>query len=249
MSNYNTTQLNPDTTFERHVYHRDQFAHFLRWTHVLNLAKIGMKVLDAGCGSGNLYEVFYRNRFSPTRFVGVDVRGQTIKKNQEKFPKVEWETKDLVNDELPKDDWDVITSFEVIEHIGKTNADKFLRNIKNVMNDKTTFLLSTPCYDAKVGAADNHTYDCGDGNGVIPQEHTYEDLKKLLEEHFIIEAHYGTFASIKDYKDLLTGWQLEMFEKLKDYYDSNILSVMMAPFFPAQARNVLWKLKLKPKTV
>ena len=26
---YNTTELDPDTTFERHVYHRDQFAHYL----------------------------------------------------------------------------------------------------------------------------------------------------------------------------------------------------------------------------
>jgi len=156
---------------------------------------------------------------------------------------------DLVNQLLPFYDWDIITSFETIEHIGKTNADKFLKNIATVMNHKTTFLLSTPCYDEKVGAADNHTYDCGDGNGVIPQEHTYQGLKEILEKYFVIEAHYGTFASIKDYKELLTGWQLEMFNKLKEYYDTNLLSVLMAPFFPAQARNVLWKLKLKQNTV
>ena len=62
MSNYNTTQLNPETTFERHVFHRDQFAHYLRWSHILKIAKIGMNILDVGCGSGNLLEVFYRNK-------------------------------------------------------------------------------------------------------------------------------------------------------------------------------------------
>jgi hypothetical protein len=35
---YNTTDLDPEATFERHVFHRDQFAHYLRWTHVLKAA-------------------------------------------------------------------------------------------------------------------------------------------------------------------------------------------------------------------
>ena len=61
MKNYNITQLNPDIAFEKHVFHRDQFAHFLRWSHVLKIAEIDSKILDVGCGSGNIYEVFYRN--------------------------------------------------------------------------------------------------------------------------------------------------------------------------------------------
>jgi hypothetical protein len=60
---YNTTDLDPETTFERHVFHRDQFAHYLRWTHILKVAKIGEKIVDFGCGKGNLLEVLYRNRF------------------------------------------------------------------------------------------------------------------------------------------------------------------------------------------
>ena len=60
---YNITQLSPDVTFEKHVFHRDQFAHYLRWTHVLKRAKIGMNILDFGCGTGNLAEVLYRNRY------------------------------------------------------------------------------------------------------------------------------------------------------------------------------------------
>ena len=37
----------------------------------------------------------------------------------------------------------------------------------------------------------------------------------------------------------------EMFEALKEYYDSNLLSNMMAPFFPEHSRNTLWVLKRK----
>ena len=45
---------------------------------------------------------------------------------------------------------------------------------------------------------------------------------------------------VKDYKDKLQGWQLEMYNHLKDYFDTNILSNLMAPFFPEQSRNCMW---------
>lgn len=240
MKQYNTTQLNPDTSFERHIYHRDQFAHYLRWTHVLKLAKIGMNILDFGCGTGGLYEVFYRNRFAPKEFLGLDIREKTIEKNKEKFPKAEWQTEDLVKlNKYHGSYWDLICSFEVLEHVNKKNGDKFLKNISLHCNENTTVLLSTPNYDEKVGAAGNHTYD-----GMI-HEYEYEELKTLLEKYFIIEKTYGTFISIKDYKHLLNGWKLEMFNELKEYFDVNILSNLMAPLFPKQSRNILWKLKLK----
>jgi len=90
MKKYNTTQLNPDTAMERHIYHRDQFAHYLRWTHVLKRAKIGMKVLDWGCGTGSFLEVFYRNRFKCEKYLGVDVREKTMNDANEKYANVEW---------------------------------------------------------------------------------------------------------------------------------------------------------------
>jgi SAM-dependent methyltransferase len=243
MKEFNTTQLNPETTFEKHVFHRDQFAHFLRWSHVLKIATIGNKILDFGCGSGNLYEVFYRNRYSPTRYLGLDIRSQTIEKNKLKFPKAEFEQQDLTGDFDYGNDWDIIASFETIEHVGKQNVPKFLDNIKKHCNPNTIVLISTPCYNGT--AADNHTYDSGDGRGVAHQELTYNELKTLLDERFEIIENFGTFASQKDYKPFMSLCQIEMFDFLTKYYDSNLVSVMMAPFFPEYSRNVLWKVRLK----
>lgn len=239
MSKYNITQLNPNIAFERHVFHRDMFAHFLRWSHVLKIAKIGDNILDFGCGNGNLYEVLYRNRYSPKRYLGLDIRKQTIEKNKARFPKAEFQYQDLINNCNYGIDWDIITSFETIEHVGKKNVSKFLDNIKKHCNKNTNVLISTPCYDEKVGAAQNHIYDGG------PQELTYNEMKQLLEERFEIITHYGTFASQKDYKDYMEDWQIKMFNKLSEYYDTNLLSVIMAPFFPEYSRNVIWKLRLK----
>lgn len=246
MSNYNTTQLDPNVTFKKHVYHRDQFAHYLRWTHVLKNAKIGMNILDFGSGTGNMLEVFYRNKFRGKEYLGLDYNQNSINKAKIKFAALSWSEfrqEDLTKSNLKfetkdKLGWDIITSFEVVEHVGKENVDKYLQNIYNNMSNKTTLYLSTPCYDPYVGPAANHIV-----NGVIG-ELTYNEMKNKLEENgFKIIKNYGTFASIKDYQYSLNNWQKEMFENLREYYDTNLLSVIMAPFFPDKSRNCLWVCK------
>ena len=114
MKRYNTTELPVFTALERGISHRDYYGHAFRWSHVLKIAKIGMKILDLGCGHGGLYEMFYRNRYSPARFVGVDLRKQVIESNKLNFPKAEWFACDLVNlnlDTLVNASLDIITCF------------------------------------------------------------------------------------------------------------------------------------------
>ena len=101
------------------------------------------------------------------------------------------------------------------------------------------FLLSTPNYDEQVGAASNHII-----NGEICEFDHFE-LQDILERYFTIENKYGTFASIRDYKPLMNDWQKQYFETVSEYFDTNILSNLMAPMFPAESRNCLWVLKVK----
>lgn len=247
---YNTTDLSPDKSFERHVFHRDQFAHYLRWTHILKEARIGETICDFGCGGGNLGEVLYRNRFKQARYVGLDIREKTIAQANEKFAKVDWmefEAADLCKTDYPYDEIqaDKVCSFEVLEHVGKQNGHIFMQNFKACGNEDALYYISTPNHDAHVGAAGNHTYDSGDGRGVANQEFTHEELTELFETHFDIVRKFGTFASMKDYRPFMNEWQKEMFEGLRGYYDANLISNIMAPFFPEQSRNTLWVLKRK----
>lgn len=242
MTKYNKTQLTPQKEFERHIYHRDQFAHYLRWTHVLKNAKIGQSILDFGCGTGELLELMYRNKFRPSKYIGLDIRETTINQNIDKFSKLdfaEFKHQDLCKEFDLHQTFDMIISFEVLEHIGKHNIDAYLDNIAFHCNDETLVLISTPNYDPSVGAAKNHII-----NGEIGEWDHYE-LEQKLSEYFTIKNKYGTFASQKDYKPLLNDWQIKMFDELKQYYDSNMMSVIMAPMFPEASRNTLWVLKLK----
>lgn len=249
---YNVTDLDPQTTFERHVFHRDQFAHYLRWTHILKEAKIGEKIVDFGCGKGNLLEVLYRNKFKCEKYIGIDIRSKTIQLAKEKYKNLNWVEfyiEDLVNPQNLIDfnlfEADKVCSFEVLEHVGKQNADKFMENFIACGNKNATYYISTPNFDEKVGAAGNHTYDSGDGRGIDVQEFLYNELKELFNKHAQIIDSFGTFASMKDYKPYMNQWQLNMFYHLKKYYDTNLISNIMAPFFPEQSRNTLWVLKRK----
>lgn len=247
---YNTTDLSPDKAFERHVFHRDQFAHYLRWTHILKEAKIGESIVDFGCGQANLLEVLYRNKFKQKEYIGIDIREKTIEQAAEKFSNVPWAhffVADLVKNYMDFSQFnaDKVCAFEVLEHVGKQNAHKFLENFKACGNNNATYYLSTPNYDPSVGAAGNHTYDSGDGRGVDVQEFDHWELEGILSQHFTIVKKFGTFASVKDYKPLMNEWQMKMFNALKDYYDSNLIANIMAPMFPDASRNTLWVLKRK----
>lgn len=248
--NYNTTDLSPDKSFERHVFHRDQFAHYLRWTHILKEARIGETICDFGCGSGNLLEVLYRNRFKQAKYVGIDIREKTVEQANEKFAKVDWaefHAADLCKNYFDYESIqaDKVCSFEVLEHVGKQNAHVFMQNFKACGNEDALYYISTPNFDERVGAAGNHTYDSGDGRGVAVQEFSHEELTELFETHFDIVKKFGTFASVRDYKPLMNEWQTEMYEAIKEYYDANLVSNLMAPFFPEHSRNTLWVLKRK----
>lgn len=239
---YNCTQLRPETTFERHVYHRDHFAHYLRWTHVLKRMKIGYKVLDVGSGNGSLLEVMYRNRVKGSRYVGLEYRARTVKIANEKYKNIDWAEfiqHDITKKFPVKDDWDIITSFEVLEHVKKENVELILSNIKEQMNENTILLISTPVFDPKVGAASNHIID-----GEVA-ELTFDELKEKIENVGLnIKKVWGTFASQRDYKPELNEWQQKFFDEVKDYFDPNILSVLMAPMFPEHSRNCMWEITL-----
>ncbi len=248
---YNTTDLDPVTTMERHVFHRDQFAHYLRWSFILReTLNKEETICDFGCGKANLLEVLYRNRHKAKKYIGIDIRPQTIKKDAEKFASVPWAefiAEDLVlntgNTDFSAIQADKVCSFEVLEHVGKNNGDAFLQNMIACGHKDSLFYISTPNYDENVGAAENHTFDSG--NGVEPQEFTHQELTDLFGKYFNIERKFGTFASMKDYKELMTEAQKDVFVQLREYYDTNLLSVIMAPMFPEQSRNTIWVLSLK----
>jgi 2-polyprenyl-3-methyl-5-hydroxy-6-metoxy-1,4-benzoquinol methylase len=237
----NKTQLYVDKAAERGIFHRDIFAHALRYTHVFKfMSKLRNReefcILDVGCGDFPLLRTAYTNKVKPKYYLGLDARNMSGKEGVVPNFEHEFMQCDFI-DGIPEckyGKWDMIVFLEVIEHVSKENGIKILENIKKVMNPETYFFISTPCFAASSGIAENHTY-----------EWEYEELKGQLESMFTVEAHYGTFASQRDIEKVMSECEREIYERLKEYYDSNFVSILLAPIHPAQSRNCIWRCRIK----
>ena len=238
------THLSIDQAEERGFIHRDYIAHCLRWTHVAKYMgkpdhRKDCKLLDVGCGKDvPLARMLMTSRMASDglEYVGIDY-------NAFEMPAMFTNTKfkpTLIGKvafpevNLPHEKYDVITSFEVLEHVEPVHAFKMLEGMNKILADDGVVFISTPVYDEKVGAADNHV-----------NEMTYETMQAMIAHAgFEIDDHFGTFASIKDYKEVLEKEDIDgVFNRLRAYYDSNYLATIFAPLYPRHARNVLWRLK------
>lgn len=243
------TYLSVDNAEERGFLHRDYIAHCFRWTHIvkyLNEKKryITAEILDLGCGREYpLLKTLYTARMLPRSYVGLDVGPinpllSSLESKSEGdhlislYPTVT--ILDIPNYTLPIDP-NLIVMFEVLEHVEKEDGIKILEIIRDLLkeNKGCIFFMSTPCYDGN-NKAGNHVY-----------EWTYNELAEQLDDMgFSLIDVWGTFASIKDYKPLMSAAKLEVFNALRSYYDSNVLSTIFAPLYPNASRNCLWMLTI-----
>ncbi len=233
----NKTHLSINKAEERGFLHRDYIAHCHRWTYVVKwmLRKKNYKssdIVDIGCGKEiPLAKTLYSSKIIPRSYVGVDVNKLELTMNFGKFP-IKLISADFCS--TRKLNPNVITCFEVLEHVEPAHTIKILRKMKRIAQKGCKFFISTPCWDSRVGAASNHI-----------NEMTYGALGYLLEKiGFKIDNHFGTFASIKDYKNHLNEHEINVFNDLREYYDSNLLSTIFAPLYPQYSRNVLWELSI-----
>lgn len=241
----NKTYLSIDKAEERGIIHRDYLAHALRWTHVVKSLHEKSRyktarILDIGCGKeAPLAKTLYTNKMSPMTYDGVDAGSinppQFIFK-QDKFPFLMHPNIDIIDFKTERT-FNVITCFECLEHVKFAHAFQIIWRISDLLEPEGIAFISTPAWNMS-DTAGNHL-----------NEMKYEVMGSLLELAGLnITAAYGTFASISDYIEALTkdGW-LPLFTRLREYYDTNVLSIIFAPLYPALARNVLWEVRQNRK--
>lgn len=242
-----TTHLSIDAAEERGFLHRDYIAHCLRWTHVVKWVGTSMRyktarIMDVGAGKDlPLAKLLHSSRMAPAWYGAVDVNPLVT---PDQFKNASWKPDALFGKtdvcDIKVEDLEakpnVIVCFEVVEHVEPEHVRRMLAKFAELLEDDGRVFLSTPCWDPNVGAAKNHV-----------NEMSYHAFGAALEDAgFRIEGHWGTFASMKDYKDELTGAQREVWDQLREYYDTNYLATIMAPLFPQLSRNCLWQLQYKP---
>jgi len=233
------TFLSVDNAEQRGFIHRDYIAHCLRWSHVMKFLGNKYKtarILDVGCGKeAPLAKMLYSSKMPPEAYVGVDygkIEPGTFGKYEDRFEF--WEQEDFAEFfDFSKEHggFNVVTCFEMLEHIEPEHVLRTLDNIKSMCSPDADIFISTPVFNGK--AAGNHV-----------NEMTYEAFRAvLLQQGFEVIDRWGTFASITDYRDQMDDRLTWFFNEMRAYYDVNVLSCIMAPFFPEESRNVLWHVK------
>jgi len=99
-------------------------------------------ILEDGCGSG--YGSYYLAANGAKKVVGIDVAAEAIEYAKSRYRRENLEFIHMDSTELSFSDesFDVVTSFQVIEHI--ENTDKFLLQMVRVLKKQGTALISTP---------------------------------------------------------------------------------------------------------
>ena len=214
--------------------HRDYLAHVYRWQYVVKwLAKskryTTTNLLDVGCGYDiPLYRILAGNRRSVAHYTGVDIG--KIRKPQYKCSAPRTLLSYTPIHTVEKGPYNVVTNFEMLEHVPYDYAKQTVKHLYDISTDDATYIMSTPVFDEKVGMANNHI-----------NEMTRAQVKDILSEAgWNIVENYGTFASIRDYKDKLSESELELFNRLSPYYHSDVMATIFAPLYPEYSRNNIW---------
>jgi 2-polyprenyl-3-methyl-5-hydroxy-6-metoxy-1,4-benzoquinol methylase len=134
-----------DNTGERHIINQEITDETEYYIHLMHIATYqfalkyvqGKRVLDYGCGSGYGSQMLSN---LADKVIGVDVSSEAIEFAKKKYFSNNIIFKDI--SELDDEKFDVITSFQVIEHV--TDDKEYIKKLKNLLNPDGYLLISTP---------------------------------------------------------------------------------------------------------
>jgi SAM-dependent methyltransferase len=244
-SEVDTTFLSLDRTRVTGFIHRDYLAHCMRWSHVVSYLRRENRcrthhVLDVGCGrEAPLPRVMYSRMLTHTTgsYTGVDYgpveHPPTIPRDTPKFKATFLQKFDFTKDGLPRDTYDTVTCFEMLEHVEPWHSYLTLARVRDVLEGDGRAFVSTPVYSVEAGPAANHV-----------NEMSFAGLSALIGMAGLeVERVHGTFASQRDYKHLLPPEWRRLYDELSAYHYPEVLACLFAPLYPEQSRNCLWVLK------
>lgn len=251
-----TTSLSIEEAAKRGWIHRDYIAHVFRWQHVVKKMRgpkfKDMWLLDVGCGKeaplpftlysnvlnhkggkGGYLGLDYGRKIEPHHLLTNAVKNGTFNASFVErcdFTKGVPVVSQGIRDDPCPHEYDVVTCFEVVEHVEPFTAFQVLSQIAKALKSNGTAYISTPVFDPKVGAAANHV-----------NEMSYTLMECMIAaagmKHILV---YGTFASQKDLKPVMTVEHRDLLSHLSQYHDPNVLANFFAPLYPQQSRNCLW---------
>lgn len=188
--------MNLQDTGERHIITESFSNKAELYNHLMHLATyrfaeryaINKRVLDFGCGSG--YGSYELSKVAAT-VTAVDVSCEAIEYARSRFknPNLTYLHIDQIGDEK----YDIITSFQVIEHVD--NVKTYLQQLKRLLSDDGTLIITTPDKSIRLFDLIQRPW-----NVYHVKEYKTDELNKLLSGYFT-KIELLKIGSDKDFVD------------------------------------------------
>lgn len=164
-------------TGERLVTHVNEYytyEHLHRYYLAMDFVK-AKKVLDVASGEGYGAALMAK---SAGQVTGVDIDPEAIAHANRKYAndQLRFETGDIYSLPLNNDEFDVITSFETIEHVG--DHQKAMKELKRVLRPGGMLIISTPDHKS------THHHASNGQNPYHLKELDADGFVSLLSEYF-----------------------------------------------------------------
>ncbi|MDD2785432.1 MAG: class I SAM-dependent methyltransferase [Patescibacteria group bacterium] len=157
--------------------------HRARYEYAINLAK-GLDVLDIACGTGyGTYELSGK----ANSVKGVDISQESINyaKSHYQQPNLDFIQASACDPLFSAERFDLITSFETIEHLNQEQRQVYLTNLRTWLKPEGILLLSTPNKRVTSPYTDKPL------NPFHIKEFTYQELKDELSSEFEVQQILG----------------------------------------------------------
>lgn len=131
-------------------------------------------VLDVACGEGYGSKILSE---APASVLGVDISEEAVRNAKKRYTstRLKFAVQDAVQLEQLGRRFDVITAFEMIEHI--LEQEQFMIQVKKVLKERGIFMVSTP--NKCVHETEWHTH-----NEFHVKELYFDQFQELLQKHF-----------------------------------------------------------------